>query len=113
MNGLQSQGLFLDNMLAFGLASLLKYEAMHNLDFGLTQDLLQSIEHFFAVHEGQATATSITESAKDWQSALPRRSVTDGTFRLPSIGLMISKTHANVNTAQLRSSLCVIPFMLQ
>ena len=53
MNGLQSQGLFLDGMLAFGLASLLKYEAMHNLDLGLAQDLLQLIEHFFAVHEGR------------------------------------------------------------
>lgn len=96
----------------FGLSCLQRFEQMHNCDQGFTQTLLQSIEHYFAVLRGQSLATSIIDTANGWQSGLPRRSVSDGLFRLPAMGLMISKTHANVNATQFKSSLCVLPFLL-
>ena len=96
----------------FGLSCLQRFEQMHNCDQGLTQTVLQSIEHYFAVLPGQSLATSIVDTANGWQSSLPRRSVSDGLFRLPAMGLMISKSHSNVNATQLKSSLCVLPFLL-
>lgn len=94
----------------FNISSCMKFESMHNLDLGLTVDILRGIEEYFSVSVSGASAIRITDSANQFQSFLPRRSQT-GSFRLPAPGTMIAKAYANVNAYQY-FSLCFLPFVL-
>lgn len=95
----------------FGLPSLTKFESMHNLDLGITADLLRSIENYFAVLVNSTTATKIVDCANAHQGLLPRRSES-ALFRLPQLGTIIAPSHANLSAQNYRSALCVLPFLL-
>lgn len=97
--------------LPYGLHSLLRLEAMHNLDLGVTADLLRAIENYFSASLSAAEASKVVSISNKHQNCLPRCSAS-GMFRLPSQGTTIAQSHANVNAIQYKSALCVLPFML-
>ena len=100
------------NCVPYGLSSLMKFEAMHNFDLGITADLLRAIENYFAVTLASSGAgASIVDTANSHQLLLPRQSSSD-IYRLPSPGTIIAERHANVNALQYKSALCVLPFLL-
>ena len=100
------------NCVKYGLSSLMKFEAMHNFDLGITTDLRRAIDNYFAVTlASSGSGACIVDTANSQQLLLPRRSSSD-LYRLPSPGTIIAESHANVNALQYKSALFVLPFLL-